>query len=72
MVSDLFVGSLFGLVGYQVGLCREGSRRDERVRCLLHTQVGSNRIAAGLLRERVQHRYAQYCKVVRERLLIDQ
>ena len=53
VVSDLFVGSLFGLVGYQVGLCREGSRRNERVRCLLHTQVGSNRIPSppGLLRE---------------------
>jgi len=27
---------------------------------------------AGLLRESVQHRYTQYCNVVRERLLIDQ
>jgi len=27
---------------------------------------------AGLLRESVLHRYAQYCNVVRERLLIDQ
>jgi len=29
-------------------------------------------ITAGLLRESVLHCYAQYCGVVRERLLIDQ
>ncbi len=30
------------------------------------------RVTAGLLRESVLHRYAQYCNVVRGRLLIDQ
>ena len=29
-------------------------------------------MAVGLLRESVLHRYAQYCNVVRGRLLIDQ
>ncbi len=33
------------------------------------TRVAKN---AGLLRESVLHRYAQYCNVVRGRLLIDQ
>ena len=32
----------------------------------------NNQCAAGLLRESVLHRYAQYCNRVRERLLIDQ
>jgi hypothetical protein len=32
----------------------------------------ASRMTAGLLRESVLHRYAQYCNVVRGRLLIDQ
>jgi hypothetical protein len=29
-------------------------------------------VTVGLLRELVVHRYAQYCTIIRERLLIDQ